>query len=63
MHDARHRCISGSPDGFVIGPGPEIGPAIGGEALHTWVLSEGPDDRRVRREAADRSGAVILCPM
>ena len=54
--------ISVSLDGFVTGPdpGPGNGLGTGGEALHTWVFSEDPDDRRVLREATARSGAVVL---
>ncbi|MFF4476950.1 dihydrofolate reductase family protein [Streptomyces melanosporofaciens] len=54
--------ISVSLDGFVTGPdpGPDNGLGTGGEALHTWAFSEAPDDRRILREAAARSGAVIL---
>ncbi|MEV6126856.1 dihydrofolate reductase family protein [Streptomyces violaceusniger] len=54
--------ISVSLDGFVTGPdpGPDNGLGTGGEALHTWAFSEDPDDRRILREATDRSGAVVL---
>lgn len=54
--------ISVSLDGFVTGPdpGPDSGLGTGGEALHTWVFSDDPDDRRVLREATLRSGAVVL---
>ncbi|UYQ62729.1 dihydrofolate reductase family protein [Streptomyces peucetius] len=54
--------ISVSLDGFVTGPdpGPDNGLGTGGEALHTWVFSGDPDDRRVLREATARSGAVVL---
>ncbi|MFJ9822008.1 dihydrofolate reductase family protein [Streptomyces sp. NPDC101151] len=54
--------ISVSLDGFVTGPdpGPDNGLGTGGEALHTWAFSDDPDDRRVLREAAARSGAVVL---
>ncbi|MEW2611142.1 dihydrofolate reductase family protein [Streptomyces sp. NPDC047880] len=54
--------ISVSLDGFVTGPdpGPDNGLGTGGKALHTWAFSDDPDDRRVLREATDRSGAVIL---
>lgn len=54
--------ISVSLDGYVTGPeaGPDKGLGIGGEALHTWVFSDDPDDRRIVREATDRSGAVVL---
>jgi dihydrofolate reductase len=54
--------ISGSLDGFVAGsgPSPDNGLGTGGEALHTWAFPDDPDDRRVLREAAARSGAVVL---
>ncbi|MEU6474495.1 dihydrofolate reductase family protein [Streptomyces massasporeus] len=54
--------ISVSLDGFVTGPdpGPDNGLGTGGEALHTWAFSDDPGDRRILREATDRSGAVIL---
>jgi dihydrofolate reductase len=54
--------ISVSLDGFVTGPGPgpDNGLGTGGEALHTWAFSDDPEDRRIRREATDRSGAVVL---
>ncbi|MGW6293051.1 dihydrofolate reductase family protein [Streptomyces sp. NPDC055058] len=54
--------ISVSLDGFVTGPdpGPRNGLGTGGEALHTWAFSDAPDDRRIVREAAARSGAVVL---
>lgn len=54
--------ISVSPDGFVTGPdpGPDNGLGTGGGALHTWVFSDDPGDRRVLREATARSGAVVL---
>jgi dihydrofolate reductase len=54
--------ISVSLDGFVTGPdpGPDNGLGTGGEALHTWAFSDDPDDRRILREATDRSGAVVL---
>ncbi|MEV5106525.1 dihydrofolate reductase family protein [Streptomyces massasporeus] len=54
--------ITVSLDGFVTGPdpGPDNGLGTGGEALHTWAFSDDPDDRRILREATDRSGAVIL---
>ncbi|TMR88772.1 dihydrofolate reductase family protein [Nonomuraea basaltis] len=54
--------ISVSLDGFVTGPdpSPDNGLGTGGEALHTWAFSDDPDDRRVLREAAARSGAVVL---
>ncbi|MFD9392384.1 dihydrofolate reductase family protein [Streptomyces sp. NPDC060000] len=54
--------ISVSLDGFVTGPdpGPDNGLGTGGDALHTWAFSDDPDDRRVLREATDRSGAVVL---
>ncbi|TDD06107.1 dihydrofolate reductase [Nonomuraea deserti] len=54
--------ISVSLDGFVTGPdpGPDNGPGVGGEALHTWAFSDDPDDRRILREATARSGAVLL---
>jgi len=44
--------ISVSLDGFVTGPdpSPDNGLDTGGEALHTWAFSDGPDDRRVLRE-------------
>ena len=44
--------ISVSLDGYVTGPGPSLdnGLGTGGEALHTWAFSDGPDDRRVLRE-------------
>ena len=48
--------ISVSPDGFVTGPGPspDNGLGTGGEALHTWVFSGDPDDRRVPHEGTAR---------
>jgi dihydrofolate reductase len=54
--------ISVSLDGFVTGPdpGPDNGLGTGGEALHAWVFSGDPAERRVVREAAARSGAVVL---
>ncbi|MEV6209415.1 dihydrofolate reductase family protein [Kitasatospora sp. NPDC051914] len=54
--------ISVSLDGFVTGPdpGPANGLGTGGEALHTWAFSDDPEDRRLLREATDRSGAVVL---
>nr|QBC75035.1 DNA-binding protein [uncultured bacterium] len=54
--------ISVSLDGFVTGPdpGPDNGLGTGGDALHTWAFSDDPDDRRIVREATDRSGAVVL---
>ncbi|MGO4202526.1 hypothetical protein AB4Z09_12385 [Rhodococcus sp. TAF43] len=54
--------ISVSLDGFVTGPGPspDYGLGTGGEALHTWALSDYPDDRRILREGTTRSGAVVL---
>ncbi|MFJ8991119.1 dihydrofolate reductase family protein [Streptomyces sp. NPDC102279] len=54
--------ISVSLDGFVTGPDPgaDNGLGTGGEALHTWVFSEDPDDRQVLRETTARSGAVVL---
>ncbi|MFE5754466.1 dihydrofolate reductase family protein [Streptomyces massasporeus] len=54
--------ISVSLDGFVTGPdpGPDNGLGTGGESLHTWAFSDDPGDRRILREATDRSGAVIL---
>lgn len=54
--------ISISLDGFVTGPGPGPGNGLGtgGEGLHTWAFSDDPDDRRILREATDRSGAVVL---
>lgn len=54
--------ISVSLDGFVTGPdpGPDSGLGTGGKALHTWVFSDDPDDRRILREATLRSGAVVL---
>ncbi|MGW0291909.1 dihydrofolate reductase family protein [Streptomyces tuirus] len=54
--------ISVSLDGFVTGPdpGPDNGLGTGGEALHTWAFSDDPGDRRILREATDRSGAVVL---
>ena len=54
--------ISVSLDGFVTGPGagPRNGLGNGGEALHTWVFSDDPDERRIVREATARSGAVVL---
>lgn len=54
--------ISVSLDGLVTGPdpGPDNGLGTGGEALHTWVFSDDPDDRQILREATARSGAVIL---
>jgi len=54
--------ISVSLDGFVTGPdpGPDNGLGIGGEALHTWALSDDPDDHRILHEATRRSGAVVL---
>jgi dihydrofolate reductase len=54
--------ITVSLDGFVTGPdpGPDSGLGTGGMALHDWVFSGDPDDRRVLREATARSGAVIL---
>ncbi|MFD9003028.1 dihydrofolate reductase family protein [Streptomyces sp. NPDC059582] len=54
--------ISVSLDGFVTGPdpGPHSGLGAGGMALHTWVFSDDPDDRRILREATARSGAVVL---
>lgn len=54
--------ISASLDGFVTGPdpGPDNGLGTGGESLHTWAFSDDPGDRRILREATDRSGAVIL---
>lgn len=54
--------ISVSLDGFVTGPdpGPANGLGDGGEGLHTWAFSEDPEDGRVLREAAARSGAVVM---
>ncbi|MGW3957791.1 dihydrofolate reductase family protein [Streptomyces sp. NPDC004752] len=54
--------ISVSLDGFVTGPDPDPdnGLGTGGEALHTWAFSDDPDDRRLLREGAARSGAVVL---
>lgn len=54
--------ISVSLDGYVTGPnaGPGNGLGDGGEALHTWAFSDDPHDRRLVREATERSGAVIL---
>ena len=54
--------ISVSLDGFVAGPdpSPDNGLGTGGEALHTWVFSDDPGDRRVLREGTARSGAVVL---
>ncbi|MFJ4716414.1 dihydrofolate reductase family protein [Streptomyces sp. NPDC088785] len=54
--------ISVSLDGFVTGPDPGPGQGLGvdGEALHTWAFSGDPDERRLLREATDRSGAVVL---
>jgi dihydrofolate reductase len=54
--------ISVSLDGFVTGPdpSPDNGLGTGGEALHRWAFSDDLDDRRVLREAAARSGAVVL---
>jgi dihydrofolate reductase len=54
--------ISVSLDGFVTGPdpGPGQGLGVGGEALHTWAFSDDPVDRRLVREATQRSGAVVL---
>jgi dihydrofolate reductase len=54
--------ISMSLDGFVTGPdaGPQNGLGTGGEALHTWVFSEDPDDRELLREGTARSGAVVM---
>src|SRR5690606_26711450 len=49
-------------DGFVTGPdpGPGNGLGTGGEALHTWVFSDDPEDQRFLREGTARSGAVVL---
>lgn len=54
--------ISFSLDGFVTGPDPrpDNGLGTGGEALHTWTLSDYSDDRRIVREGTTRSGAVVL---
>lgn len=54
--------IAISLDGYVTGPdaGPENGLGTGGEALHAWAFSDDPDDRRVLRDSARRSGAVVL---
>ncbi|MFD4474836.1 dihydrofolate reductase family protein [Streptomyces sp. NPDC058471] len=54
--------ISVSLDGFVTGPDPDPGNGLGtgGEALHTWVFSDDPEDLRVLREGTARSGAVVL---
>ncbi|MGF7120207.1 hypothetical protein [Rhodococcus sp. BE178] len=54
--------ISVSLDGFVTGPdpSPDYGLGTGGEALHTGALSDYPDDRRILREGATRSGAAVL---
>lgn len=54
--------ISVSLDGFVTGPepGPDNGLGVGGEALHSWAFSDDPGDRRILREGAARSGAVVL---
>lgn len=54
--------ISVSLDGFVTGPhvGPGNGMGDGGMALHAWVFSDDPDERRLLKEAAARSGAVVM---
>ncbi|MFD7538349.1 dihydrofolate reductase family protein [Streptomyces sp. NPDC059819] len=54
--------ISISLDGFVTGPdpGPGNGLGTGGDALHTWVFSDDPQDRRILSDGTTRSGAVIL---
>jgi dihydrofolate reductase len=54
--------ISVSLDGFVTGPdaGPDNGLGNGGDALHRWVFSDDPEDRRLLSEGTARSGAVVL---
>jgi hypothetical protein len=54
--------ISLSLDGFATEPGPSQGNGLGtsGGALHTWTLSDAPEDRPVLREGTARSGAVVL---
>jgi dihydrofolate reductase len=52
-----------SIDGFVTGPDPDLdhGLGRGGEPLHTWAMSSDDEvDRAVLREAAERSGAVVM---
>lgn len=54
--------ISISLDGYVTGPdpGPDNGLGTGGEPIHAWAFSDDPEDARIMREAAQRSGAVVL---
>ncbi|MFF3695788.1 dihydrofolate reductase family protein [Streptomyces sp. NPDC002221] len=54
--------ISISLDGFVTGPdpGPGNGLGTGGDALHAWVFSDDPQDRRILSDGTTRSGAVVL---
>lgn len=50
-----------SLDGYVTGPnaGPSNGLGDGGDALHTWAFSDGPD-KAVLNAATQRSGAVVM---
>jgi hypothetical protein len=54
--------ITMSIDGFVTGPDPDLehGLGHGGDALHTWVLSDDPVDAQVLESATERSGAVVM---
>ncbi|HEU5354860.1 MAG TPA: dihydrofolate reductase family protein [Actinocrinis sp.] len=54
--------ITMSLDGYVTAPGAgvEHGLGIGGEPLHEWVSSGGPEDRAILDETAARTGALIM---
>lgn len=60
--DTHHRRHLGLPLGLPhrAHPGPDNGLGSGGEALHTWALSEGLDNRWVLREGTALSPAVVL---